>query len=128
MFAENGTDVVLFDFMHIRIKPQGSKFIKAPATANSIPHYVLVVIYSNNMLKVYINTKKTQVPPINTQEMFSLNLTEEGLCTDAKDIIMMELSQQPFNSYKKDNADLKPDDRPWISLLTKKGNYVHYQL
>lgn len=128
VFAENGTEIVKFDFMHIRIKPQGSKFIKAPATANSIPHYVLVVIYSNNILKVYINQKKTQVPPINTQEMLSLNLTQESVCSDAKDIVMLELSQTAFNSYKKDNSDLKPDDRPWISLLTKKGNYVHYQL
>jgi hypothetical protein len=24
--------------------------------------------------------------------------------------------------------DIKPDDRPWISILTKKGNYVYYQL
>lgn len=40
----------------------------------------------------------------------------------------METSQQPFNSYKKENMDLKPDDRPWISILTNKGNYTHYQL
>ena len=34
----------------------------------------------------------------------------------------------PANSYKKENSDLKPDDRPWISILTKKGNYIQYQL
>jgi len=37
-------------------------------------------------------------------------------------------AQQAANSYKKDNQDLKPDDRPWLAVLTKSGKFVHYQL
>jgi hypothetical protein len=50
----------------------------------------MVVVYANNMLKVYENNKKTQLPPTNTEELFSLNLTAEGVCDDARDIVMLE--------------------------------------
>lgn len=117
-----------YEFMHIRIKPQSTQFVKAPATSNSIPYYVMVVLYSNNILKVYENTKKTQVPGVNTRAMFTLNLTQEGICDKADDVILMETATQPFNSYKKDNADLKSEDRPWISLLTKSGRFIKFEL
>jgi len=57
-----------------------------------------------------------------------LNLTEEGVCSNASDVILIESSKQTFPNYKKDNQDLKPDDRPWIAILTKKGVARHYQL
>ena len=57
-----------------------------------------------------------------------LDLKEEGLCDQAEDVVGMFTAKTPFNSYKKDNSDLKPDDRPWVALVTKQGLYFHYQL
>jgi len=59
IYPENDTlTFVKYDFMHIRMKPQSTKSYKVPATVNSIPKYVLVVLYSNNILKIYDSAKK----------------------------------------------------------------------
>ena len=58
----------------------------------------------------------------------SLNLTEEGICEDAYDIVNLETSKVPFGVYKKDNSDLRSDDRPWLTIATKHGKFYHYQL
>ena len=41
---------------------------------------------------------------------------------------MLESAKTPFGSYKKDNGDLRPEDRPWIAVITNKGKYFHWQL
>lgn len=56
----------------------------------------------------------------------SINLTAEGVCNNASDVIMLESAKSPFGTYKKDNGDLKPEDRPWIAVMTKSGNYFHF--
>lgn len=97
VFMENSTNdnlrFVKYEFMHIRLKPQSTQFVKSPATSNSLPHYVMVVLYSNNILKVYENTKKTQVPGNNTKTLFTMNLTTEGVCDKAEDVILLETAQ-----------------------------------
>ena len=57
-----------------------------------------------------------------------VDLKEEGICESPHEIIHMITSRTPFNSYKKDNSDLKPEDRPYISLVMKDGRYVTLQL
>ena len=54
----------------------------------------------------------------------NLNLTAEGIF----DVIGLETAKTPANSYKKDNQDLRPDDRPWFTLATKNGLFYHYML
>jgi len=49
---------VQYDYMHIRMKQQSTKYVKAAATGNSIPKYVLVVLFSNNLLKVFDTDSK----------------------------------------------------------------------
>ena len=54
----------------------------------------------------------------------NLNLTAEGIF----DVIGLQTAKTPASSYKKDNQDLRPDDRPWFTVATKQGlfyNYMH---
>jgi len=61
-------------------------------------------------------------------ELASINLTSEGICNSPSDIILMSTAQTPANSYKKDNSDLLPDDKPFIYFVTKNGKYSHILL
>lgn len=58
----------------------------------------------------------------------NLNLTDEDICSSPSDIIGISTSTNPANSYKRDNQDLKPDDKPFFTILTKEGKYFHYML
>ena len=126
VYAENQTDILMYEYMHIRLKKQSTKYIKASPTGNSIPHYVTIALHSNNLLKVYANLKRVLPIGQNSDQLMSINLTAEGVCQDASEVVMIESAKSPFGSYKKDNGDLKPEDRPWISILTKSGKYFHF--
>jgi hypothetical protein len=67
IFPENKTDFVLYEFMHIRLKPQSTKYVKAVATSNSNPRFVPIVLHANNLLKIYDITKKIQSSDDNTR-------------------------------------------------------------
>jgi len=56
---EPSQEFVHYEYMHIRMKPQSTKFKRASPTANSIPKYVIVVIYSDNQLVVYDTSVRT---------------------------------------------------------------------
>lgn len=93
-----------------------------------MPHVIPIVLYSNNILKIYANQKKQQEIGVNTEEMFSLNLTQEGICDDAHDVILIGAAQEYFNNYKRDNSDLRGEEKPWFYVLTKQGKFVKYDL
>jgi hypothetical protein len=57
-----GTEFLFYDYMHIRMKPQSTRYRRASPTANSIPKYVVLTIDSRNMLQVYDSTHKAQNP------------------------------------------------------------------
>ena len=44
------THFVHYEYMHIRMKPQSTKYRRASPTSNSIPKYVILTIDSRNML------------------------------------------------------------------------------
>jgi hypothetical protein len=58
----------------------------------------------------------------------NLNLTEEGVCKDVSEIIGISTAKTPANSYKRDNQDLKPDDKPYVTIMLKDGRYYHFML
>lgn len=57
---DSSIDFVFYDFMHIRVKPQSTRFYRASPTANSIPKYVIVAITSQNILYVYESPVRMQ--------------------------------------------------------------------
>jgi len=104
MTAENeGTTILHYEYMHIRMKKQSTKGLKVAATSNSIPKYVIVSIDSNNMLNIYDTTEKLQIYGKNTLNLLRFNLTQEGVCNDASEIISMATAKTPGSSYRKDN-------------------------
>lgn len=64
----------------------------------------------------------------NTRELMVLNLTLEGFCNDASEILTLFTQKTPANSYKRNNEDLRPDDRPYVTLFMKDGRYIHLVL
>ena len=58
----------------------------------------------------------------------NLNLTAEGICNSPHDIIGVTTAITPANSYRKDNQDLKPDDRPFFTLMVKDGRFFNYNI
>lgn len=94
---------VHYEYMHIRMKPQSTKYRRASPTSNSIPKYVILTIDSRNMLQIWDNTHKVQNPFQNTRRLMNLNLTAEGICDSPYDIIGVSTSITPANSYRKDN-------------------------
>ena len=51
-----------YDYMHIRMKQQSTKYMRASPTSNSQPKYVIVTINRENILNVYDITTKAQNP------------------------------------------------------------------
>ena len=96
-------DFTHYDYMHIRMKSQSTKYKRVSATSNSIPKYVPVVIYSNNILVVYDTSVRMQLFKKNRPVLFRLNLTEEGVSSNPNEILQMNTAKTPANSYKKDN-------------------------
>jgi hypothetical protein len=58
----------------------------------------------------------------------NMNLTEEGVCNDPSEIVGISTAKTPAPSYKRDNQDLKPDDKPFVTILLKDGRYFHFML
>lgn len=54
-----------------------------------------------------------------------MNIT---LPLDDCDVVYMEPAKQPANSYKKNNHDLAPKDRPYIALMTSAGRMLKLEL
>jgi len=114
-------DFVKYEYIHLRMKPQSTKYIRASATSNSIPRYAIAALFKNNILNVYDATKESKHICENPYLLLSLNLTEEGICNDPSEILKMETSKSPSNNYKRDNSDLRADELPWITFLLKNG-------
>lgn len=125
---EEGQSIIHYDFMHIRMKKQSTRYVKVPATSNSIPKYVVVTIDSQNILNVYDVTRWSQMPGQNGKVLFRYNLTHEGICDSSDEILGIYTAKTPANSYKKDNQDIKPDDRPWIGIALKNGKFYNMML
>ena len=121
-------DFVHYDYMHIRLKPQSTKYKRVSATANSVPRYLPVVIHSDNTMVIYDTTVRMQGYMKNRPVFLRLNLTEEGISTSPHEILSLIVAQTPANSYKKDNQDLKPDDRPFFSLVLRDGRHYYFML
>ena len=47
----------------------------------------------------------------------TLDLNAEGI--NPSDILMVEATKSPFNSYKRDNSDLRPEDIPSFTIILK---------
>jgi len=120
------TDFVLYDYMHIRVKPQSTKYSRASPTANSLAKYVLVVIESDEMLRVFDTTKRALPLGENPTVLMTIDLRAEGLA--AKDVILLEATKSPHNSYRRDNADLRPEDVPGFTLVLRNGTAVSFQV
>ena len=99
-----------------------------PATSNSVPKYVVVTIDSKNILHVYDTSNPSQKPGENGKVLFRYNLTYEGVCNSSDKILGIYTAKTPANSYKKDNQDIKPDDRPWIGIALKSGKFYNMML
>jgi hypothetical protein len=99
-----------------------------PATSNSVPKYVVVTIDSKNILNVYDTSNPSQKPGENGNVLFRYNLTYEGVCNSSDEILGIYTAKTPANSYKKDNQDIKPDDRPWIGIALKSGKFYNMML
>ena len=61
-YIHTDDEIHMYDFMHIRMKPQTTKYVRASATSNSHPMYVSVIIFKNNMMRIFQNSK-TAVGP-----------------------------------------------------------------
>mmetsp|Transcript_5072 Transcript_5072/g.7670 ORF Transcript_5072/g.7670 Transcript_5072/m.7670 type:complete len:185 (+) Transcript_5072:668-1222(+) len=57
-----------------------------------------------------------------------LNLTEEGVSGSPEEIIALNTAKTPANSYKKDNQDLKSDDKPYFHLTLRDGRTYSFML
>jgi hypothetical protein len=125
---EDAGQFVKYEYIHLRMKPQSTKYIRASATSNSIPRYAIVAVYDNNILHVYDHTKESKSVGENSYLLLALNLTEEGVCDDPSEILKMETSRAPSNNYKRDNSDLRPDELPYISFILKNGIQFTFQL
>ena len=60
--AQQNTQITHFDYMHVRIKPQSTKLYRVSATSNPKPHYLIVTISTDNVLRIYETTTKVQEP------------------------------------------------------------------
>jgi len=80
------------------------------------------------MLRIYEITNKVQEPFENTRELMVLNLTEEGVCSDPSTILRLQTAKTPANSYKRNNEDLRPDDKPYLTIFLKDGRFYHFIL
>ena len=58
------------------------------------------------------------------ETLMTLNLTEEGIT--AGTIINVYAAKTPFNNYKKDNQDLRPDEKPYFTITTSDGKIFHF--
>ena len=121
-------EFVHFEYMHIRMKPQSTRYARASPTANNLPKYVVVAIYSNNILKIYDTSTHAQDYNSNPHTLMTLNLTEEAICIDPREIVSLNTAKTPAQSYKRDNHDLRPDDLPTFNLLLDDGRYYFYTL
>ena len=79
-------------------------------------------------MNVYDISKSSQLPGENGKVLFRYNLTFEGICNSSSEILGIYTAKTPANSYKKDNQDLKPDDRPWIGISLKNGKFYNMML
>ena len=125
---EEASDFVKYEYIHLRMKPQSTKYTRASATSNSLPRYALVAVFKNNLLTIFDATKENKAVGENPYVLLSLNLTEEGVCDDPSEILKMETSKTPSNNYKRDNSDLRPDELPFITFILKDGRQVTIQL
>lgn len=110
------------------MKKQSTSYVKVAATSNSQPKYVVVTIDSKNILNVYDISRPSQAPGQNGKVLFRYNLTYEGVCNSPNEILGIYTAKTPANSYKKDNSDIKPDDRPWIGIALKDGRFYNMML
>ena len=99
-----------------------------PAILNFVPKYVVVTIDSKNILNVYDTSNPSQKPVENGKVLFKYNLTYVGVCNFLDEILGIYTAKTPANNYKKDNQDLKPDDRPWIGIALKSGKFYNMML
>ena len=100
--------------------------MRASATANSIPKYVLVVIYSNGILKVYDTTKRPLELNENPYTLMTIDLNGEGI--SPYDVLMVEATKQTHNSYRRDNSDLRPEDIPGFTIILKNQTAIIFQV
>lgn len=128
VYSTEQAQITHFEYMHIRVKPQSTKNYRVSATTNPKPHYVIVTVSTDNILRIFETLTKVQEPFENTRQLMSLNLTEEGVCSDSHEVLLIQTQKTPASSYKRNNEDLRPDDRPFISLFLRNGEYYHYQL
>ena len=81
-----------------------------------------MAISSNNMLHIFDASRESKPLGVNPYVLMTLNLTEEGLCNDPSEIVGLDTSKTPHNSYKRDNSDLRPEDLPFITFILKNGS------
>lgn len=128
VYQSAAAPIVHFDYLHIRMKPQSTKQYRVAATTNPRPHYVIITISKDNMLRIYETTTMVQEPFANTRELMALNLTSEGVCSDPSEIVRLNSAKTPANSYKRNNEDLRPDDKPYVTVFLRDGRYFHFVL
>jgi hypothetical protein len=128
VYQSSSAQILHFDYLHIRMKPQSTKQYRVAATTNPRPHYVITTVSDDNVLRIYETTNKIQEPFANTRELMVLNLTLEGVCNDPSEILRLYSARTPANSYKRNNEDLRPDDRPYVTLFLRDGRYFHFVL
>ena len=58
----------------------------------------------------------------------TLDLAEEGVCSDPSTILRLQTAKTPAGSYKRNNEDLRPDDKPYFTLFLKDGRVYHFVL
>lgn len=128
VYQSAAAPIVHFEYLHIRMKPQSTKHYRVAATTNPRPHYVIATISKDNILRIYETTNRVQEPFANTRELMVLNLTLEGVCSDPSEILRLHSAKTPANSYKRNNEDLRPDDKPYVTLFLRDGRYFHFIL
>ena len=68
-------------------------------------------------MKIYDTTKRPLDLGVNPYSLMTLDLNAEGI--NPSDILMVEATKSPFNSYKRDNSDLRPEDIPSFTIILK---------
>lgn len=87
---------------------------------------MLVVVETNNILRVFDTSKRPLPLNENPPVLMTIDLLAEGILSS--DVILLEATKSPHNSYRRDNADLRPEDIPGISLFLRNGTAVSFQV
>jgi hypothetical protein len=63
---------------------------------------------------------------VNPYTLMTLDLNAEGI--SPSEILMVEATKTPHNSYKRDNSDLRPEDIPSFTVILKNQTAIICQV